>query len=64
MNNKLMDLWLNGNRTDVILEIMNYNNSHTAAINFYSELKGNQKNMFLRMIESYEEELYFGEYTC
>ena len=65
MNNKLMDAWSNGNRTDVVREIMEYNNSHTAAINFYSELYNqfgkDQAFMFLGLVESWEEKLYFGE---
>ena len=68
MNNQLIDTWSNGNRTDVVREIMGYNNSHTAAINFYNELYNefgrDQAFMFLRLIESWEEELYFGEKAC
>jgi len=56
----LMNSWNNGNRATVVSEIMLYENSHTAAINFFHDLKGKDKTMFLSLIESYEEEQYFG----
>lgn len=60
MEHFLLKVWNNGNRNDVVREIMSYQNSHTAAINFFMELDEKQGRMFLVLVERWEEDQYFG----
>ena len=54
----LYEEWLNGNCTDVVAQLMSYNNSHIAVLEFY-ELLG-EKKKFLNLVEQYESDSYYG----
>jgi len=57
---RLVDIWNNGNRTDVIAEMYALTNSRASMLMFCERLDQKQKIIFIGMVDRYEREIHFG----